>query len=93
MNLTTDELVANVIDAMTDDKWQDENGYGWLLSHLRPVSVKRRQLSHSEVFSVALNDETRDVRFVECVTFNDGSDPLAFEVFPVTVLRTEYRRK
>ena len=43
-----------------------------------------------EVFSLALKDETRDVRYVK-VDYRDA-DVLAFEVRPVTVLRTEYQR-
>ena len=43
-----------------------------------------------EVFSLALNDETRDVRYVK-VDYR-GPDVEAFEVRPVTVLCTEYRR-
>lgn len=89
--MTTDELVATIISALKHDPLEIENVYG---QHAR--SVKREWYGEllSETYSVALNDETRDVRYVTSISA-PGSDfeGEVFEVSPVTVLRTEYRRK
>lgn len=77
--MTTDELVANFIRIVENDGVYDEQ-------FVRKVYSDEGV----EVFSLALNDETRDVRYVKV----DFSCPEVevFEVKPVTVMRTEYRR-
>lgn len=79
--MTTDELVQNFIKIVENEGVYDEQFVRKVYSDV-DVGV--------EVFSLALNDETRDVRYVKV----DFSCPEveAFEVTPVTVLRTEYRR-
>ena len=75
----SDELVANFIRIVENDGVYDER-------FVRKV----RSDTEREVFSLALNDETTDIRYVEV----DFSSPEieAYEVTPVTVLKTEYRR-
>jgi len=78
--MTIEQLVKNFIDiAMSDE-------FVYNTEFIRKVYSS----DGFEVFSLALNDETRDVRYVK-VDWRD-SDVLAFEVRPVTVLKTEYRR-
>lgn len=77
--MTTDELVQKFIHDIMSDGVYDEK-------YARTVY----SVDGVDVFSLALNDETRDVRYVK-VDYRDA-DVLAFEVKPVTVLRTEYRR-
>lgn len=77
--MTTDELVNEFIRQIMDDGTYDE-------TYARIVY----SVDGMDVFSLALNDETRDVRYVK-VDYRDA-DVVAFEVKPVTVLRTEYRR-
>lgn len=77
--MTTDELVKKFIAQIMDDGTYDEK-------YARTVY----SVDGQDVFSLALNDETRDVRYVK-VDYRDA-DVVAFEVKPVTVLRTEYRR-
>jgi hypothetical protein len=77
--LTTDELVQNFIRTIENDGVYDDK-------YARTVY----SVDGVDVFSLSLNDETRDVRYVK-VDYRDA-DVLAFEVKPVTVLRTEYRR-
>ena len=77
--MTTDELVNEFIRQIMDDGTYDEK-------YARTVY----SVDGVDVFSLALNNETRDVRYVK-VDYRDA-DVVAFEVKPVTVLRTEYRR-
>ncbi len=77
--MTTDELVENFIRNIENDGVYDEK-------YARTVY----SVDGVDVFSLALNDETRDVRYVK-VDYRDA-DVVAFEVKPVTVLKTEYRR-
>lgn len=77
--MTTDELVREFIRTIENDGVYDEKFARTVYS-----------VDGVDVFSLALNDETRDVRYVK-VDYRDA-DVLAFEVKPVTVLRTEYRR-
>lgn len=77
--MTTDEFVEKFIKTIMDDGVYDEK-------YARTVY----SVDGVDVFSLALNDETRDVRYVK-VDYRDA-DVVAFEVKPVTVLRTEYRR-
>ena len=77
--MTTDELVEKFIRTIENDGVYDEK-------YARTVY----SVDGVDVFSLALNDETRDVRYVK-VDYRDA-DVVAFEVKPVTVLRTEYRR-
>lgn len=77
--MTTDELVREFIRTIENDGVYDEKFARTVYS-----------VDGVDIFSLALNDETRDVRYVR-VDYRDA-DVLAFEVKPVTVLRTEYRR-
>lgn len=78
--MTTDELVQQFITAAEGETFVYDESF------IRKVYSGET----FDVFSVALNDETRDVRYVK-VDFN-GMPVVAFEVKPVTVMRTEYRR-
>ena len=91
--MTTDELVAKVIAALKD---QDIDTLEVLNEHHRLVTQDYVGTLIFETYSVALNDETRDIRYVQsvyCVLDEGDFKGDAYEVSPVTVLRTEYRRK
>lgn len=78
--MTTNELVAQFIKALKDGVEDVEvtfSRYG----AKRIINTEDR-----EVWSVALNWDTLDVRYVEV----DGGQGTVREVFPHTTLRTEY---
>ena len=89
--MTTDELVKAVCDGLQTldgDAFSAQYGKYVRLIRLEPVADVT-----FATFSVALNDETRDVRYVTLVSdSNTGKDIDAYEVRPETVLRTIYRR-
>lgn len=78
--MTTDELVQEFIEFIV----RDEGTYS--------EEFARKVYSDvgCEVFSLALNDETRDVRYVKVVF--SAPEVEAFEVTPVTLIKTAYRR-
>jgi len=79
--MTINQLVKNFIDLAMSDEFVYDSQF-----------VRKVYSSDGvDVFSLALNDETRDVRYVT-VDYRDH-DVVAFEVEPVTVVKTEYRRK
>lgn len=81
--MTTDELVAKVIDTLQTGT----DPFQWdMVDHVRRVVTEH---DHA-VYSVALNDETKDVRYV--MNSWRGERYETFEVFPHTVVRTEYRK-
>ncbi len=91
--MTTDELVAKIIAALKD---QDTDTLEGLNEHHRLITQEYVGTLIFETYSVALNDETRDIRYVQSIYCVLGSEDFTgdvFEVSPVTVLRTEYRRK
>lgn len=78
--MTTDELIKNLIRDYLDESY---SGLMWQETYEKYIR-RVYPLKHN-VWSVALNDETRDVRYVYL-------DLEAFEVKPEQVLRTEYVR-
>lgn len=88
--MTTDELVAKVVEALSNGDKETFNAFS---EYVRSVTQTSWQSHTQYVWSVALNDETYDVRYVELITCEDEVKGLASEVFPVTVVKTEYRRK
>jgi hypothetical protein len=79
--VTTDELVAKVIeDFLSGMKPEDFNAlYAEYLWRVSPG-----------VYSLALNWETRDVRYVRFL--DKGDKRFANEVTPRTVMRTQYEK-
>jgi len=82
--VTTDELVKEIIEAFQNE---DVSAYE---KYLREIDYDEPFLPGRSVsiWSVALNDETRDVRYIE--VHGGGMQTSAFEVRPRTVLRTAY---
>ena len=87
--MTTDQLVKEIIDAFQAG---DASHYD-----LRPYDKFMNEIDYDEpsisgryvaLYSVALNDETRDIRYIE--VHGGGTMTRAFEVRPRTVLRTIY---
>lgn len=93
--MTTEELVAQAIVYVRNTTSGDV-----LPDHMRQIDSFRDGGNYIDRFSVALNDETRDVRYVERKVFYTPAIPSTpetrvvevFEVTPVTVVQTEYRR-
>lgn len=82
MTLTIETLVQEFIKDMTEMRDEDHD-------LMVQKWVKFTRQVQPDIYSIALNDETRDVRFVEIVA-REGVRS-AHEVFPETVVRTEYR--
>lgn len=82
--MTTDQLVKDIIRAFQEG---DVSQYE---KHLREIDYDEPFLPGRfvSIWSVALNDETRDVRYIE--VHSGGHQTSAFEVAPRTVLRTVY---
>lgn len=82
--MTTDELVRAVIRAFQEG---DPTPYE---KHLREIDVDEPAIEGRFValYSLALNDETRDVRFIE--VHSGGHNTSAFEVRPRTIVKTIY---
>lgn len=86
--MTIDELVALVIRVL-----EDGEGFESIDQHVRMVKQKAFAGDVTNVtYSVALNDETRDVRFVSVISAGEIVADV-FEVVPETTLETIYRRK
>lgn len=80
--VTTNALVKWFVQALRDDIPLVE-----LLTTFEPYHPKVVQYDEDvTVWSLALNDDTRDVRFVKV----DGGSGFIGEVFPVTKMHTEY---
>lgn len=89
--MTTDQLVNEILEMLKRNELD-----GRYMKHMREVDYGfRKSGCVYSVWSVALNDETRDVRFVEQNVFPSEEQTLvaAFEVFPCTVIKTEYKVK
>jgi len=88
--MTTDELVQNVIDQFL----ANDGMLGAIDEFVRIVAKEEFVFGTFVTYSVALNNETFDVRYVR-VRWDEERDEFlaAVEVFPVTVVKTEYREK
>jgi hypothetical protein len=93
--LTTDELMAEAIEYVRSSTLGDI-----IPRYMRQFESFRDGGTYIDRFSVALNDETRDVRYVERRMWYVPSTPTqpdyrvveVFEVRPRTVVRTQYDR-
>lgn len=80
--VTTDALVKDFVQALRDDIPLVE--FLEIFAAYHPKIVQYDE--DVTVWSLALNDDTRDVRFVKV----DGGVGFIGEVFPVTKMHTEY---
>lgn len=81
--MTTDQLVEDIIVAFMAEDFTHDAFVSQYYEYMRSLG--------GGIFSVALNDETRDVRFV-FLAFPEIGARQAYEVRPETVVRTEYKR-
>lgn len=88
--MTTDELVATVIEHLL----ANDGMLGAIDEYVNQVDMVEAKHTSRITYSVALNNETYDVRFVTAVWCEEVDKFLgAYEVVPVTVVKTEYREK
>jgi hypothetical protein len=87
MTLTTDELVQKFINMLKESTYDDEGVKHYFEKYNPRLIIDDFD---RKVWSIALNDDTRDVRYIEV----DGAFGSIEEVRPVTVVdvHTEYRR-
>lgn len=91
--MTTDELVAQFIAALCKNVEEAETLFDKHVRKVRDFDVRGDLVFTT--YSVALNDETRDIRFVTSVVCgNDHSECVrdAWESRAVTRVVTEYHR-
>lgn len=84
--MTTDELVNEIIVGMLCDIGAASERYE---KHLRLVTESGDENRFSQIYSIALNDETRDVRFIR--VDGGGFGVKVVSVTPETVVQTVYR--
>lgn len=88
--MTTDQLVNEILEMLKRNEFD-----GKYMKHMREVEYGFTQTGMVySVYSVALNDETRDVRYIEQrVQPIENENPLVIvcEVRPETIVKTVYR--
>lgn len=94
--MITSDIVAEFIRRVCKNEHHEAVAQD-LEKHVRLVSEKGTYDAHGNyeqwcVYSVALNDETRDVQYVQTYRYVESGEQDAYRVQPMTYTKTAYLR-